>query len=250
MKTIGGRNYRWRGKNIRTIKYQDALCVTMPRKNSTILAPARINVDSFYKIVVTVLNKGGNGKILVGFDNIVSESVYVVSGDFKEYCVNIDTDDINESIDNLVISRPHDSSGTVMVKSITYDEVERPKNEEELELELVDKKRKEQIEIQIKLGKLHAEKHNTYREEQTKKIVADRGDAMAGPVIVVGGKAHRWKGKNIRSVVKGGTTYVILQSAGSMVLEKAYVSPNTIFIINSALKASKVMVGKDIIAIN
>ena len=105
MTIIGGKNYRWKGKNIRTINYQDVPCVTMPRKDSSIITPANINTGSFYKVTITACNKGGNGKILLLIDDIVVEGIYIVSSDFKEYNIDMHTDSIFNPTQNLVVSR-------------------------------------------------------------------------------------------------------------------------------------------------
>jgi GT2 family glycosyltransferase len=234
-KTKSGKTYAWRGKKIRTVKYGGKLCVTMPRKESMIIAPAKINNCSLYKVIVTACNKGGNGKISVGFDDKVSEDIYIVSSNFKKHRVDIYTDGIFESIRNLVVSRPPDSSGSVVIKNIAYDEIERPKTEEELKLEQENKEREKKLEKRKELGKLQAEESDRYREEQSKKIIATRGDTMGKPTII-GGKGFRWVGKNIRSVFKYGTTCAILKGNGSILLVPVSVPQQTSFTVD--IKAS------------
>jgi GT2 family glycosyltransferase len=235
MTTIGGETYRWRGKNIRTIKYQGVSCATMPRKDSRILTPVKANKNSFYEISVNARNKGGNGKISVGFDGVVSEGVFIVSSDFEEYFVYMCTDNISHQIKNLIVSRVSDSSGSVVVKSITFNEVDRPKTKEEIELELASKRKEKKTERQKRLGEAQAKEYDKYREEQSKKIIAARGEDMVKPTII-GGKGFRWSGRNIQSVVKQGVTCAVLKRSNSMVLVPVSVAPQTRFSVE--IKAS------------
>jgi GT2 family glycosyltransferase len=230
MTIIGGKAHRWRGKKIRAIEYQDAACVTMPRRDSVILAPADVEEESFYKVTVVARNKGGNGKILIGFDDKISEGVYIVSSDFKGYSVNICTDDLGP-IYNLKVHKPNDSTGSIVVKSIEYKKAQRPKSEEEVRLEKLERIQKEQFQKREKLGRIYAERYRTSKEKQTKRLIAERGNGV-GEVTIIGGSGYRWKGKNIRSIFKHGTTCVVLQRAKSMVLVPVNIPSESNFGVN------------------
>ena len=64
---IGGNGYRWRGRAIRTIRKGNSTCVTMPRKDSTVMAPVGVAGESQYKITITAAKNSGNGALLVNF---------------------------------------------------------------------------------------------------------------------------------------------------------------------------------------
>lgn len=226
MRIIGGKNYRWRGEKIRAIKYEGAMCATMPRKESVILASANIDGDSFYRVTINAKNKGGNGKAIIGFDDKVYEGIYIVSSDFKKHSICLCTDSLY-AIDKIRISRPPNASGSIVVKEIIYEKTERPK--EEAEVNEPKPRIEKNIQRQIVLGRLSVEKYKQHKEKQNKRIISERGGDAVGDHAIIGGSGYRWKGRNIRSEFKHGTTCVILRRFGSMVLAPVSVSQNSNF---------------------
>lgn len=125
---IGGNGYRWRGKHIRTVQKYGVTCVTMPRKDSIIMAPCLITGSATYKVSVTGYRMSGNGALLVnffggpGFDgphipvNITGNksNLYTVSVPAPKFPPNLSM--------YLRVWKPHDASGNVNITNIQYSE--------------------------------------------------------------------------------------------------------------------------------
>lgn len=219
MKKIGGSGYRWKGKKIRVIDD----CVTMPRKESVILSGIKVKKGKYYKISICALNKGGNGKIDIKIGNFI-QTIYIVSRDFCDFSFEVDS----SYTDEIIVSRPRDASGTVLVKEIGCQETEGPKTPEQIKEEAYKAESEKRAKRREDVGKAQSEKERKYREEETKKILEARRDIVGGPVII-GGKGYQWKGRQIRSVYKYNTTCVALRGAGAMILAPANVPSNTKF---------------------
>lgn len=224
MKQIGGKSHIWRGEDIRTIQYQGFSCATMPRKSSTIVYKDRMRPNSCYNIIIEASNKSGNGKLEIGFNDI-KQCIYINSRIFNKFKMTLNS---GIASSDIVISRPQDASGTVVIRNISYDEIEKPKVEEEIELEVESKKEELNLEIQKKFSSIQAEKDRKYRKEKTREILEKRGDLMGEPIII-GGKGYRWKGKKIRTIYKHNTTCVLLQGVSSMILAPVSIFPKKVF---------------------
>ena len=64
---IGGNGYRWRGRAIRTVVKNGVTCVTMPKKESIVMAPCSVIGEKQYKVTITASKNSGNGALLVNF---------------------------------------------------------------------------------------------------------------------------------------------------------------------------------------
>lgn len=126
---IGGNGYRWRGRSIRTIRKSNATCVTMPRRDSMIMAPCSVSENTQYKVIVTASKNSGNGTLLVNFfggkhydgDPV---TINVTNSDMHDYTVAIQTPKFPKSMPMyLRVWRPNKSTGNIYVKTIRFDAI-------------------------------------------------------------------------------------------------------------------------------
>lgn len=126
---IGGNGYRWRGKAIRTIRKNNATCVTMPRKDSVIMAPVGVTGDSQYKIVITASKNSGNGALLVNFFGGKNYdgphiSVNVTSAEMRDYTVAVPVPKFPGNLPMyLRVWRPNDATGNVFINTVQYSHI-------------------------------------------------------------------------------------------------------------------------------
>lgn len=122
---LGGKGYRWRGRLIRTVTRNNAVCVSMPRKDSIVMVPCAIIPNVQYRITVTASKNSGNGALLINFfggkhydgDHV---PLNVKSGDQRSYTVAVLSPNVPESIPMYFrVWRPNDATGTVFIKDIT-----------------------------------------------------------------------------------------------------------------------------------
>jgi GT2 family glycosyltransferase len=131
---IGGSGYRWRGKAIRTIRKNNNTCVTMPRKDSMIMAPCVINGGKQYKVVITASRNSGNGAILIDFFGGKfyggqQVPVNIVKPEMYTYTVVVTAPNFPKSLPMyLRVWRPNDAVGNVFVRSIRYELLKKPLN--------------------------------------------------------------------------------------------------------------------------
>ena len=126
---IGGNGYRWRGRAIRTIRKNNATCVTMPRKDSMIMAPCSIHEGLQYKVTLIASKNSGNGALLINFfggkhydgDPI---SVNVTSHEMREYTVAVEAPKFPKSLPvYLRVWRPNDATGNLFIQSIMFEPI-------------------------------------------------------------------------------------------------------------------------------
>lgn len=232
---IGGNNYRWRGKNIRAIRNNGIYCVTMPRQDSEVIAPINMETESVYQIKVKACHRGGTGKINIGLKDYEGkkykiDTIYIVSSIFKEFELIAYTDDIF-NIANIYIERV-DASGSILVESINCKEIERPLTPEDIFKLEIEEKNKEAIEKRLKEGAKQKEIEQLQRKKTSDEMLVSKGEKM--PDIYIGGKGHRWRGKQIRSVVKHNDTCVELPRPTSVVLIPIKPISNSVFSVTIA----------------
>jgi hypothetical protein len=127
---IGGKGYRWRGKLIRTITRNNIICVSMPRKESVIIAPCSIIPDFQYKVTITAFKNSGNGAILVNFFGSerydgTPVSVNIQNAEQKSYTVYVKSPKSFGPVQMYFrVWRPNDATGTVFVKDIQISKQE------------------------------------------------------------------------------------------------------------------------------
>lgn len=123
---IGGNGYRWRGKSIRTVRRNNATCVTMPRKDSMVMIPVGVAPHSHYKVTIAASKNSGNGALLVNFfcgknydgDQI---SVFVASNQTKDYTISVPVPKFPSNLPvYLRVWRPNDATGNVFITTIRY----------------------------------------------------------------------------------------------------------------------------------
>lgn len=232
MITIGGQSHRWLGKQIRTISYKDMRCASMPRKESFVSAKCSINPGAYYEVDVIAC---GNGKIKIGFGDGPYETVFIAAADFSIFTIYIDAKGIDDPNQRIVCRRDQDKFSNIYLHQITLKEVDRPKTKEEIVREAIEEKQKkilekqnEKLEKQKEISAEHNKKDQEYREKYNEHLMISRGEKMGSPVMI-GGNGYRWKGKNIKSIVKSGKTHVMLSKTGSIVLIPVDISPNAWF---------------------
>lgn len=124
---IGGNGYRWRGRSIRTIRKSNSTCVTMPRRDSMIMAPCSVMENTQYKVIVTAAKNSGNGALLINFFggkhyDGAPISINVTNSDMRDYTVAIQTPKFPKSIPMyLRVWRSNKSTGNVYVKTVRFE---------------------------------------------------------------------------------------------------------------------------------
>lgn len=123
---IGGNGYRWRGRAIRSVRRGNANCVTMPRKDSIIMAPAAVVGGTQYKVVVSASKNSGNGALLVNFFGGKNYdgphiSINVTSAETRDYTVAVPVPKFPGNLPMyLRVWRPNNATGNVFVNTIQY----------------------------------------------------------------------------------------------------------------------------------
>jgi GT2 family glycosyltransferase len=126
---IGGNGYRWRGRAIRTIRKGNSTCVTMPRKDSTIMAPVGVAGESQYKITITASKNSGNGALLVNFFGGKNYdgphiSIYVTGAEMRDYTVAVPVPKFPNNLPMyLRVWRPNDATGNVFIQTVQYSHI-------------------------------------------------------------------------------------------------------------------------------
>jgi GT2 family glycosyltransferase len=247
MVTVGGPGYRWRGQYIRNIEHSGVGCATMPRKNSEILVPTDIKSNAVYRVSIRTKNNGGNGIIGIKFSGGKLEKFYVVSPDFKDYEIVMYSDGIADT--NIKICRLSESTGNVLVESITYEEIDRPKTEEQIAKEKADLDKEKKLSRQKEFGNIQAKADKKFREKQLEYLLISRGEKMGTPVVI-GGSSYRWKGKNIKSVFKHGSTCVEISQKKSMILIPITVPKKSNFSVTLSAAADQQRPGNGAVMLN
>lgn len=123
---IGGNGYRWRGRAIRTIRKDNATCVTMPRRDSMIMAPCSVSESIQYKVTITAAKNSGNGAVLVNFfggKNYDGEpvAIHVVNPQMRDYTVAVTVPRFPKSLPMYFrVWRPNNATGNIYLKSIRF----------------------------------------------------------------------------------------------------------------------------------
>lgn len=126
---IGGNGYRWRGRAIRAIRKNNTTCVTMPRKDSIIMAPVGITGESQYKITISASKNSGNGALLVNFfggKNYDGShiAIYVTSAEMRDYTVAVPVPKFPSNLPMyLRVWRPNDATGNIFIRTIQYSHI-------------------------------------------------------------------------------------------------------------------------------
>lgn len=129
---IGGNGYRWRGRSIRAVAKAGTICITMPRKDSMIMAPVNLSSGAQYKVTITASKNSGNGALLVNFFGGKHYdggpiSVNINSVEMKEYTVSVTAPTVPNNIPMyLRIWRPNDAVGNVFVKTAVFSIISGP----------------------------------------------------------------------------------------------------------------------------
>jgi len=227
----GGRDYKWRGNNVRNINILGCNCVTMPRRDSFIVVPISVKPLCDYRIYFTAKNTGGDGKISVElFEPHISGEkipVNINSSEFIEYYVDIHNQNITGAV-NVRFGKLGNIQGNIILKEVKYDKVKKDKIEAKVE-----SKENNAISYQKEIGELEARISKEFRETELKNILATRGNSMA----IIGGNGYRWRGRGIRSVHKEGMTCVELLDRNSIIMVPVSISSGATYKI--ALSASK-----------
>lgn len=146
---IGGNGYRWRGRSIRTIRRNNITCVSMPRRDSIIMAPISVHQSIQYKVTVRACKSSGNGALLVNFfggknydGNPIS--VNIISSEMRDYTVAVAVPKFPKSLPMyLRMWRPDNATGNVFIQHITCEKIGgRPNIPKEPRLERVPSKKK------------------------------------------------------------------------------------------------------------
>lgn len=123
---IGGKGYRWAGRAIRVVQKDRAICATMPRRDSLIMASAVVSPGAKYKVVIMASRNTGNGALLVNFFggkhcDGQPISVNITSNKMQEYEVVVTAPSGPPNIPiYLRVYKPNNATGNVFVKLITY----------------------------------------------------------------------------------------------------------------------------------
>ena len=126
---VGGNGYRWRGKSIRTIRKDNATCVTMPRRDSVVMAPVAVQPGTQYKVTINVSKSSGNGIIIVNFFGGKSfdgepVTIHVAGVDAKDHTVAVSVPDCPKSIPIYFrVWKPNNSTGNIFVKNIRLEQI-------------------------------------------------------------------------------------------------------------------------------
>lgn len=199
---ISGKNYKWKGKNIRVIGIDGFNCATMPKQDSSIFFPIYMNSKTKYKIYLVAKNSGGAGKLCIRSSgseiDIEEQKINILSSLFSQYSVEIKNNEDANGWVNLRLFKVGKYTGNVIIKEIKYEEVVEKNNN---------------VEKKIKTNNTENE-FLTKRKEELQNILLTRGNNMA----IVGGNSYRWKGKGIKSVHKNGTTIVELSDKKSIIM--------------------------------
>jgi GT2 family glycosyltransferase len=132
--TFGGKGYRWRGKLVRTVVKDDAVFVSMPRKDSVIMCPFPAITHKQYRVTITAYKNSGNGALLVNFfagKNYDGPHIplNIKSGTQKSYTIAVDSVTIPDGIPtNFRVWKPNNATGTVFIKDITVVPASGPIN--------------------------------------------------------------------------------------------------------------------------
>lgn len=222
----GGRDYKWRGSNIRNINIAGYSCVTMPRKDSFVVVPISVKPLCNYKIYFQAKNTGGDGKISVELfePHVVGEKipVNVNSSEFSEYCVEIRNQNISGVV-NVRFGKIGPVQGNLVIKEVCYEKVVKEKIEAQVE-----SKEDSVTAYQKEIGELEAKISKEFRETELKNILATRGNSMA----IIGGNGYRWRGRGIKSVHKEGMTCVELLDRNSIIMVPVSISGNSAYKIS------------------
>jgi len=238
--TIGGPKFRWRGKNIRTIKGEDCNCVSLPRKDSKILTPISVDPFSTYRFVVSARKNSGNGLVAIKFsgceyggEEFVS---FVRANQLNDLVFDVNIESIFDD-PNLHIYRPPNASGNILVEQIDYEKIDTPLTKEELAaIEMSKKTLRGQEEIRER------------KEKETQK--RELAGCEMGKSVTVGGNGYRWKGISIRTAYKFGTTCITLPKKDSTILIPAStINPSTRYQVK-ILAAQNTLQGKGQILVN
>lgn len=134
---IGGKSYRWRGKNIRTDTKFGAICAFMSSRASLLMVPCKIVSEARYRIKVTAarVDGSGNGTTMVNlfggqkYDGTHAK-INISSGRPQTYTVEVKAPKFPANFAmNLRLWRPSNGSGTVCIKEIEYVQIEDEKPE-------------------------------------------------------------------------------------------------------------------------
>ena len=160
MTIIGGEGYRWRGRSIRTIHKDNSTCVTMPRKDSIVMAPCDVESGAQYKVTMVASKNSGNGALLINFfggqtcdgEHI---GVNILSANMQEYTVAV-TAPVFPSHTPIYfrIWRTEDATGNVFIKGIRFSVIGSDVN----------------IKREPKLAPLHAVKNKPPKQNPKKEI--------------------------------------------------------------------------------
>lgn len=126
---IGGNGYRWRGKAIRSVQKSNTTCITLPRRDSVIMAPCTVFSETQYRVRIVASKNRGNGIILINFfgsrayDGVPAKAI-IVGNRFNEYTVTIDTPKFPKNVPmHLRVWRPNDATGNMYIKTICYEPI-------------------------------------------------------------------------------------------------------------------------------
>ncbi len=123
---IGGKGFRWRGKSIRTVCKDSVTCVTMPRKDSMVMAPAVIIPGAQYQVTIIASRNSGNGALLVNFFggkhyDGAHMPINIISADMRKYTISVIAPKSPKNIPMyLRVWRPNNASGNVFIKTIVF----------------------------------------------------------------------------------------------------------------------------------
>lgn len=231
MTSAGGPGYRWRGKNIRTIRRQKIDCVTLPRKDSYIVLDAKIKPNTLYRVYISAKNGGGNGLIAARFSagECESQPSYVVSRDFHNVQIDIQVRKTSSKSTTLEIYRPPKSSGNILISAVSYQAVRKTKPLPEVDLEAIENQK-----IQERVRQISHRQNVLEHQERIRRLEQISKTRKIGQSLGV-----KWQGRNIQTVQKFGVTCAHLASADSLLLLPISVTSKSVYrIVITAHKQS------------
>lgn len=230
MISAGGPGYRWRGRHIRAINRRGIDCVTLPRKDSCIIIPAKINSNSIYRVSITAKNASGNCLIAVRFVDTTCECnpVYVASKEFSSIYVDVIVRDVSKVNTTLEIYKPKNSSGNILVSDISVINVGTVTEDD-----IADDKVKSISAAKIDSNKRKVEAAAKIEgRKKVRDITKQRNKKLA--------KVIKWGGRNIKEVNKFGKSCANLYRLDSTLLLPVSVKPHSIYRVSiSASKLSQ-----------
>ena len=122
--TFGGPGYNWCGKHIRNFIKDKENCVMLPRNDSNIIMPIKVEPNRQYKIRIIASKTGpSNINISIGFlGNVKDEIITIMRSKTQEYFITLDSSNVpKDSTAFIKLSRADNISGCVFIHTVTAE---------------------------------------------------------------------------------------------------------------------------------